>query len=146
MERVRRLSAHVPSEAELGFHLCYGDFGAKHFIEPCNASRLVDVANTLARIISHPIAYIHVPVPLGRTDDGYFRPLISLSLQPATELYLGLIHVQDRVEGARQCIMTARKYADRFGLETECGMARARKPALVHALLKLHAELVREPA
>jgi methionine synthase II (cobalamin-independent) len=146
MERVRRLAACVPPAAELGFHLCYGDFGARHFIEPVDASRLVDVANTLTRIVDRPIAYVHVPVPLTRTDDDYFRPLANLRLRPDTELYLGLIHAQDGMEGARRRIATAAKYAASFGIGTECGMARARKPEVVHALLKLHAELAREPA
>jgi methionine synthase II (cobalamin-independent) len=146
MERVRRLTVHVPSDAELGFHLCYGDFGARHFIEPRDASRLVDVANTLARIVEHPIAYVHMPVPLSRTDDDYFRPLTGLDLPPDTELYLGLIHAQDGVEGTRRRIVTARKYAESFGIGTECGLARARKPDLVRTLLELHAELVPEPA
>ena len=146
MERIRRLTAHVPAEAELGFHLCYGDFCAKHFVEPIDASRLVEVANTLSRVVDHAIAYVHMPVPLTRSDDDYFRPLTGLRLKPETELYLGLIHAQDGVEGARKRIATARKYATNFGVGTECGMARARKPDLVRTLLQLHVELVREPA
>ena len=33
-----------PLEVEVGYHLCYGDAGHRHFVEPRDTSRLVDVA------------------------------------------------------------------------------------------------------
>ena len=88
-ERIARLANLVPPQAELGFHLCYGDFGAKHFVEPLDMSRLVEVANTLSRVVKRNIAYFHMPVPLARSDDDYFRPLRDLKLDGGTELFLG---------------------------------------------------------
>jgi hypothetical protein len=67
-----RLCAALPTDVELGFHLCYGDFGAKHAIEPKDAGRLVEISNALATAVKRPIAYIHMPVPRARNDDGYF--------------------------------------------------------------------------
>lgn len=145
VERIRRLAVRVPEAAELGFHLCYGDFGAKHFIEPIDAARLVDVANKLRSALPRRIDYFHMPVPLTRTDDDYFKPLKALNLDSATELYLGIIHAQDGVEGSKRRIATAAKYIDKFGIGTECGMARARKPDFVHKLLDLHVALTPEP-
>jgi methionine synthase II (cobalamin-independent) len=142
-ERIARLANLVPPQAELGFHLCYGDFGAKHFVEPLDMSRLVEVANTLSRVVKRNIAYFHMPVPLARSDDDYFRPLRDLKLDGGTELFLGLIHLQDGVDGARKRMESARRYVSKFGIGTECGMARARKPDVVHSLLRLHAELTR---
>ena len=37
--RMKRLCAAVPDDVELGLHLCYGDFGAKHFVEPKDAAQ-----------------------------------------------------------------------------------------------------------
>jgi hypothetical protein len=145
-ERIRRLADAIPEGVELGFHLCYGDFGAKHFIEPRDAGQLVDVANALCSVVNRDIAYFHMPIPLTRTDDDYFRPLRSLQLKPSTELYLGLVHLQDGIDGARRRIATARKYVPDFGIATECGIARARKPGVVRSLLELQAALSREPA
>src|SRR5262245_13245148 len=34
LERIARLADAVPQEVQLGLHLCYGDFGARHFVEP----------------------------------------------------------------------------------------------------------------
>ena len=46
--RIARLSAAVPVDVELGFHLCYGDFGGKHFFDPVDAASLVEIANAFA--------------------------------------------------------------------------------------------------
>lgn len=34
-----RLTTLVPREVELGFHLCYGDMDAKHFVEPADLGK-----------------------------------------------------------------------------------------------------------
>jgi hypothetical protein len=62
--RMQRLCAAVPEDVELGLHLCYGDFGARHFVEPKDAAKMVEFANALANSIKRPIAYVHMPVPI----------------------------------------------------------------------------------
>ncbi|HTV38220.1 MAG TPA: hypothetical protein VMF12_17455 [Xanthobacteraceae bacterium] len=143
LARMQRLCDAVPADVELGLHLCYGDFGAKHFVEPKDAARMVDFANTLSRTITHPLAYIHMPVPIERSDDAFHRPLADLKLADGTELFLGLVHAKDGVEGTRKRIAAARRYRGEFGIATECGMARARSEATVRALLQIHADICR---
>jgi hypothetical protein len=143
--RLARIGDAVPADVELGFHLCYGDFGGKHFFDPVTARHLVDISNAIAATVRHPIAYIHMPVPLPRATDAYFAPLKDLKLPSGTELYLGLIHAADGPEGARQRIALARQYVRDFGVATECGFARARKPDLVHAVLDIHAAVAADP-
>jgi hypothetical protein len=145
IERARRLCDVVPRDVELGFHLCYGDYGAKHFIEPRDMTRLVEVANALSATLKHDIAYFHMPVPLSRTDDAYFYPLGGLKLRGGTEIYLGLVHASDGPDGTRKRIETAQRHLKEFGVASECGMARARTPDVVEQLLKVHAEVTREP-
>jgi methionine synthase II (cobalamin-independent) len=145
MNRMKRLAAAVPEDVELGFHLCYGDYDAKHFVEPLDAGKLVEMANALAATVARPITYVHMPVPINRVDDDYFQPLRSLRFGPRTELYLGLVH-QDGAEGTKRRIATASKYAPDFGIATECGMARLKTPAQVRRLLEIHAGASREPA
>ena len=140
-----RLCAALPDVVELGFHLCYGDFGAKHAIEPKDAGRLVEISNALATAVKHPIAYIHMPVPRARNDDGYFAPLASLKLAAGTKLYLGVVH-SDGADATNKRIAAARRYARDFGIATECGMARQRTPQLVQQLLDVHAACAVEPA
>ena len=85
--RMKRLCAAVPDDVELGLHLCYGDFGAKHFVEPKDATQMVDFADALAASIPHKLAYIHMPVPIGRSDDAFHRPLRDLKLGDGTALF-----------------------------------------------------------
>jgi hypothetical protein len=126
----RRLGAAVPADVELGFHLCYGDLDGKHFIEPVDATKMVELANLISRSVSRPITWLHMPVPIDRTDDAFFVPLKALQLGTNTELYLGLVHAQDGVEGAKKRIAAAKKSAPPFGVASECGISRGRDPNL----------------
>jgi len=141
LARMQRLCAAVPDEVELGLHLCYGDFGGRHFVEPKDAGMMVDFANALARSIRHRLAYIHMPVPAERSDDGFHRSLGDLELGAETTLFLGVVHAKDGADGTRARIKAARSYVPRFGIATECGMARARSEETVRALLRIHAEI-----
>ena len=116
------------------------------FIEPIDARQLVEVSNGLARAIKRRLNFIHLPVPLSRTDDAYFAPLADLKLGAETELYLGLIHATDGVEGTRKRIETARRYVKDFGYATECGISRARKPEMVRSLLSVYRDVCCEPS
>ena len=52
--------------------------------------------------------------PRNRADDAYFEPLKRLALRPETELCLGLVHYTDGVDGTKQRLAMARKYAGNF--------------------------------
>jgi methionine synthase II (cobalamin-independent) len=145
LARMQRICEPVPADVELGIHLCYADFRAKHFLEPRDAGKMVELANALASAIKHELAFVHMPVPIGRTDDAYFAPLKNLALSPKTELYLGVVHAADGAEGTKRRIAAAAKYVGGFGVATECGIARARTSELVNALLRIHAETSSEP-
>src|SRR6266567_3889687 len=114
IERLTQLGDHVQADVELGYHICYGDAGDKRTIN-----------------------WIHMPVPRNRTDDAYFAPLRDLQLHPETELYLGLVHFTDGVEGTRQRIAAAQRVVTNFGVATECGFGR-RPPETIPDLLRIH--------
>ena len=118
-------AARVPLDVEVGFHLCYGDAGEKHFMEPTDTANLVRFAQLLVDASPRPIAWIHLPVPIDRDDDAYYVPLESLSLPEETELYLGLVHREDGPEGAGRRIVTASRHVQSYGVATECGCGRA---------------------
>jgi hypothetical protein len=134
-----RLGAAVPGGVELGFHLCYGDYDAKHFVEPIDATKMVEMANLIVRSVPRPIAWMHMPVPIDRTDKAFYAPLTNLQLGPGTELYLGLVHARDGVEGTKRRIAAARKYVQNFGIASECGISRGRDPNLALAFIKTYA-------
>jgi hypothetical protein len=138
--RMQRLCSAIPDDVELGLHLCYGDFGGKHFVEPTDAAAMVDFANALSKSMAHQLAYIHMPVPVDRSDDAFHRPFADLKLAEGTALFLGVVHAKDGTAGTKARIAAARRYAPPFGIATECGMARARSEETVRSLLKIHAE------
>jgi hypothetical protein len=86
IERLAQLGARIPPAMELGYHLCYGDYQHRHWKQPEDMSKLVEVANTLAEAVPRPIQWIHMPVPRDRDDEAYFAPLRDLRLSPETEL------------------------------------------------------------
>ncbi|MDX2377789.1 hypothetical protein M4I32_13365 [Microbacterium sp. LRZ72] len=133
-------AGRVPADVEVGFHLCYGDAGEKHFVEPVDTANLVRFANGLFAASPRPIAWLHMPVPIERDDDAYFEPLRELALPAETELYLGLVHREDGAEGASRRIATASRFVDRFGVATECGCGRAPADA-TEGLLRAHAQV-----
>ncbi len=140
IERLVRLGNRVPPGVESGYHLCYGDLGHRHFKEPEDTANLVEVANAVSAGVKRRINWIHMPVPHNRTDEAYFAPLRNLKLQPGTELYLGLVHFTDGVEGARKRIAAAQQVVADFGVATECGFGR-RPAETIPELLRIHSEV-----
>lgn len=137
IERAIEQAARVPSDVEVGFHLCYGDAGEKHFVEPADTANLVRFAQLLIDQAPRPIEWVHLPVPIDRDDDAYFAPLESLLLPEGTELYLGLVHREDGVDGATRRIETAQRHVTQFGVATECGFGRAPENE-IESLLRTH--------
>jgi hypothetical protein len=74
---------------------------------------LVDLANRIIRQISHPVSWIHMPVPKGRDDIRYFAPLKNLSISVTTKVILGLVHANDE-DDTRQRIKVAQSVLPQF--------------------------------
>lgn len=136
--RLARLGAAVPEGVELGYHLCYGDFGHQHFAEPADTGRMVSVTTGILESLSRRVDWVHMPVPRSRSDREYFAPLTALRLPEYTRLYLGLVHATDGRAGAMRRITAARSAVGEFGIATECGLGR-RPAEQLSALLDLHA-------
>ena len=140
IDRAVDQASRVPDDVELGFHLCYGDAGEKHFFEPTDTANLAEFARRLLARAPRTINWIHLPVPIERDDDAYYAPLAALELPDETEFYLGLVHREDGAEGATRRIAVAQRHVDRFGVATECGCGRA--PASeTEPLIQTHAEV-----
>jgi hypothetical protein len=95
------IADHAPREAELGFHLC----GLWH-IDPRGGQDLdvhVDAADLLTELVARPIDYIHLPVLPEHGPKDYAK-LANLRLAPETKLFLGLIHAEDGLDGAKRAL------------------------------------------
>jgi hypothetical protein len=137
---IAQLSDQIPVGIELGFHICYGDRDHRHFIEPKDLGVAVAFANGLIDLIHRPVGWLHMPVPRERDDDGYFAPLKNLRLRAGTQLYLGLVHLADGVQGAARRMTTASRFAKGYGIATECGLGR-RPAETIPAVLALHGQI-----
>jgi hypothetical protein len=140
VERVVRLCSRVVGGVELGIHLCYGDPGHKHIVEPKDLQVSVAFANGIGRGSPRQIDFVHMPVPRDRADAAYFAPLKNLDLPATARLILGLVHYTDGVAGSRKRMAAAQAYVTDFDVATECGFGR-RDPATIPELLRFHKKL-----
>jgi hypothetical protein len=72
--------------------------------------------------------------------DDVIAPLSDLRIAKDTELYLGLVHFTDGIDGAMRRLTAAQKFVKEFGIATECGFGR-RPSDTIPALLSLHREI-----
>ena len=141
-----RLGDAVPDDVEMGYHLCYGSPADEHLVMPKDTAIMVEMANSVRAALKRRIDFLHLPVPKNRADADYVRPLAGLVGFDDTELYLGLIHHNERT-GDLARINAARKIIGRFGVASECGWGRT-DPQRLSGLLESHRaalERMREP-
>ena len=136
------LSPLIPDAVGLGLHLCYGDLGHVHLVEPKDLANSVELANAGVAAAGRRIDFVHMAVPRDRKDAAYFAPLADLDVNGATP-YLGLVHHTDGVEGTRERIRRAKAVLNDFGIATECGFGR-RPPEQIPALLEIHRAVLDE--
>jgi len=136
LDEASELGPRVPREVWLGYHICYGDFGHRHMVEPRDLSVSVRMLNEAVARAGRPVDFVHMAVPIARSDDDYFAPLRDLRVGDA-RVFLGLVHYQDGVDGSLKRARTARKYLADFGIATECGFGR-RRPETLPELLLIH--------
>lgn len=141
-EELARLGNAVPSDVELGYHLCYGSPKDAHLVMPKDTAIMVEILNGVLPRLNRKVDFVHLPVPRDRTDDGYFAPLAALALGKDTEVYLGLLHYDDHANDVRRAA-AARKVLARFGVATECGWGRT-EPERVPGLISAHRRFMEE--
>lgn len=137
IQRIQHLCRAIPDACDLGFHLCYGDPGHKHILEPTNLATGVKFANAICRVATRTVDWVHMPVPRDRSDVDYFSPLQDLDMPDETELILGLVHHTDGENGTKQRMAAADTVRRSYGIATECGFGR-REPSTMIELLNIH--------
>ncbi len=137
---VANIANRIPPQIELGFHLC----SIWHIDQSKGQDNNVHVdwCNALSKKITRPIGYIHIPT-IPEHDVADFAPLRGLKLHPETKLYLGVIHMDDGIEGAARRITAAATVIPDFGVAAFCGLAQpsrqeAARPHTVEEIFELH--------
>ena len=121
------LANQIPPEVELGFHIC----SIWHHDQAAGQDNavLVDTANAIASRVTRPIGYLHIPTIPEHEGSG-FEPLAALALGTETQLFLGVIHAHDGLDGALARIRAAETVVSDFGIASFCGLG---SPELVNA-------------
>ena len=132
-----RISSEIPSEAALGFHLCFGRLGGWPRFAPDDLGAAVKLANAFIQASGRKVEWMHIPV-LDRSDDAFFAPLKDLRPQGA-RVYLGMVHNMDRFNAR---VATASKYLEDFGVGAFCGFGRM-PPAELPRVLAEHLQATR---
>jgi methionine synthase II (cobalamin-independent) len=151
----------VPSNVQVGLHLCYGDYRHRHLSVPESLETQVALANAVSAAAGRLVNWFAITVPQDEVRKSFFAPLAGLHLDPDTELYFGIVpYYPDRqAPGVTEAqIRLINSYVSsahgtgrapgQWGVCTECGMARVERQD-VERLLDLHARIaapIAEPA
>ena len=131
-DAVARCIDQVPAGVPAGAHLCYGDYGHKHFVEPTSLATQVSVIGAVGEKASRPVSFYSLTVPQDQAAPEYFAPLSELRVPDDTELYLALVpyHPETQAAGTteRQIgLVDAQLGGREWGICTECGMGRVER-------------------
>jgi hypothetical protein len=146
-----RCVERVPADVPVGMHLCYGDYGHKHFKQPESLRMQVELVNAVVPSAQRPVNFVSFTVPQDRSDADYFGPLRDLTAGAQTELYFALVpyHPDDQPEGTTAAqaahidagLAQSTAGSREWGICTECGMGRVAADD-VPRLLDLHREIL----
>jgi hypothetical protein len=141
----------VPAQIPVGLHMCYGDYGHQHFMQPASVALQVRVLNAVTAAAGRPVSFVSFTVPQYQRDEAYFAPLSGLAADPGTELNFALVpyHPAEQAEGTTgdqvrliDAALAASPGGRReWGVCTECGMGRVSQDD-IPALLDLHRQII----
>jgi hypothetical protein len=66
---------------------------------------------------------------------------LEASRSTSTELYLGLVHVEDGVRGSIARVAAAKRHTRDFGVASECGISRGRDPNLALDFIEVYSKI-----
>ena len=124
---VSRLTANIPEDVLVGYHLCYGTFPEWPMYEPQGMDIVVKMANHALANSGRRIDWLHLAGSryFRSEDERFYKPLEDLELGDA-RLFLGIILPLDGEAGAKRRHATASQYVDDFGVAMYCGFGRQR--------------------
>jgi hypothetical protein len=141
----------VPAGVPVGLHLCYGDYGHQHFMQPESLALQVRVLNAVTAAAGRPVSFVSFTVPQYQREESYFAPLTGLAADPATELNFALVpyHPAEQAPGTTgdqvrlidAALAVSPGGSRDWGICTECGMGRVSRED-IPALLDLHRQIV----
>ena len=122
---VARLTAQIPEDVLVGYHLCYGTFPEWPMYEARDMGVIVRMANHAVQASGRRVDWLHLAGPryLRSEDERFFAPLAELEPGDA-RVFLGIVLPIDGIPGLRRRYRTASKYLSDFGVAMYCGFGR----------------------
>ena len=133
--------------AQIGIHLCLGDFHNEALVHPKTLDKMVAFSNRLVDgwPQQHQLAYVHYPFAEGAVpptmDSRYYAPLANIKLPTHTRFVAGFVHEKRSLAENRHIldsIETTRGQA--VDVASSCGLGR-RTPEVAANLLSMTAQL-----
>ncbi len=150
LRSIHDLLGKIRPGAEIGVHLCLGDFHDQAIIHPKTLDRMVAFSNRLAAEwpSSHRLAYVHYPLAEGAlpppTDAAYYRPLGAVRLPAGTRFIGGFVHERLSPEDNRR-VRDAIEQARGAAIDVACSCGLGRKSvADAERALALTRELIED--
>ena len=141
----------VPAGVPAGLHLCYGDYGHQHFMQPQSLALQVRVLDAVIAAAGRAVSFASFTVPQYQREESYFAPLAGLAAGPGTELDFALVPYQpadqapgttgDQVRLIDSALAASPGGSRAWGVCTECGLGRV-DAGDVPVLLDLHREII----
>ncbi|MCF0051700.1 hypothetical protein LXM25_16645 [Dyadobacter sp. LJ53] len=141
------LLSKIDPGAEIGIHLCLGDFHNEALIHPKTLDRIVRFSNLLVETWppQHKLAYMHYPFAEAQMPPSekaaHYKPLKDIQLPGDTRFVAGFVHeaydldrnrvIRDNIENGRGSIVD---------IACSCGLGR-RTPAIASRLMQFMAAL-----
>ncbi|WP_420149431.1 hypothetical protein [Spirosoma sp.] len=147
---IKDLLAKITPGAQVGIHLCLGDFHNEALIHPKTLGKMVDFSNRLVDEwpSQHTLAYVHYPFAEGATppttDASYYAPLTNIRLPPTTRFIAGFVHEKLTPEQNRHILKSIEAARGQLvDVACSCGLGR-RTPDAATKLMALMAELAHD--
>jgi hypothetical protein len=119
----------VAPEVQCGMHFCYGGHNSNGMqrtglnVREINDTELMtQFFNAIRSRTARRIDWLHIPVPRQHRHADYFTPLRQLQREQGTELYLGLLHLNDGIELTRRKLQIAEQCVGPVGIGAACGL------------------------
>jgi hypothetical protein len=144
---IKDLLSKINPGAQIGMHLCLGDFHNEALVHPKTLGKMVAFSNRLVNEwpSQHTLAYIHYPFAEGivppTTEASYYAPLKNIDLPATTRFVAGFVH-EKRTLAENQQILNSIENArgQAVDVSCSCGLGR-REPQTATKLLSLMAQL-----
>jgi len=146
---IKDLLSKIQPGAQIGMHLCLGDFHNEALVHPKTLGKMVAFSNRLVADwpVQHKLAYIHYPFAEGQippsTEARYYATLKDIELPANTRFVAGFVHEKRTfVENCRILDSIEAVRGQAVDVACSCGLGR-RTPDTATKLLLLMAHLAK---